>query len=80
MIPSDTFCVKISTMWMARCAPPMNSLGTSSGVTPPDVFVFSDGRVLDSNELSIKGNLRYEKIGTDNAGNISPRSLWKATR
>ncbi len=41
----------------------------------PDVFVFSDGRVLDANELSIKGNLKYEKIGTDQAGNIAIVSL-----
>ena len=41
----------------------------------PDVFVFSDGRVLDANELSIKGNLKYERVGTDQAGNIAVVSL-----
>jgi hypothetical protein len=44
-------------------------------VDPPDVFVYSDGRVLDATELSIKGNLKYEKIGTDQAGNIAIVSL-----
>ncbi|HMB95433.1 MAG TPA: VWA domain-containing protein, partial [Tepidisphaeraceae bacterium] len=44
-------------------------------VDPPDVFVYSDGRVLDGNELSIKGNLKYEKIGTEDAGNIAIVSL-----
>jgi hypothetical protein len=42
---------------------------------PPDVFVYSDGRVLDANELSIKGKVTYEKIGTDQAGNIAVVSL-----
>src|SRR6185436_18423422 len=42
-----------------------------TNVPPPDVYVFSDGRVLDSGELHIKGNLRYEKVGTDQAGNIA---------
>jgi hypothetical protein len=42
-----------------------------TNVPPPDVYVFSDGRVLDSGELNIKGNLRYEKVGTDKAGNIA---------
>ncbi|HEY1628419.1 MAG TPA: VWA domain-containing protein, partial [Tepidisphaeraceae bacterium] len=42
-----------------------------SDVEPPDVFVYSDGRVLDGSELSIKANLKYEKIGSDDAGNIA---------
>jgi hypothetical protein len=46
-----------------------------SSVEPPDVFVYSDGRVLDANELSIKGKVVYEKIGTDKAGNIAIVSL-----
>lgn len=46
-----------------------------SNVEPPDVYVFSDGRVLDANELSISGNLKYEKVGTDKAGNIAIVSL-----
>lgn len=46
-----------------------------ANVEPPDVFVFSDGRVRDANELSIKGDLKYEKIGTDQAGNIAIVSL-----
>jgi hypothetical protein len=46
-----------------------------SNVTPPDVHVYSDGRVLDQSELSIQGNLKYEKIGTDTAGNIAVVAL-----
>jgi len=46
-----------------------------ANVEPPDVFLFSDGRVLDESELSIKGNVIYEQIGTERAGNIAIVSL-----
>lgn len=37
----------------------------------PDVRLFSDGRVLDDNdELTLRGNLIFEKIGTDTAPNV----------
>lgn len=40
--------------------------------TPPDVWLYSDGKVLDSNEeLTLKGNLKYVKLGTDDAPNIA---------
>jgi hypothetical protein len=35
-----------------------------------DVWVYSDGRILDPGELSIHANVHYEKIGTDQAGNV----------
>jgi len=39
---------------------------------PPDVRLFSDGRVLDDGpDLRIKGNVTYEKVGTDAAGNVA---------
>ncbi|MGH7177965.1 MAG: hypothetical protein ACREJC_11335, partial [Tepidisphaeraceae bacterium] len=37
---------------------------------PPDVYVFSDGRVLDGSELSIKAKPVFERIGSDQAGNV----------
>jgi hypothetical protein len=37
----------------------------------PDVYVFSDGRVLDAQDLAIRGNVQYRSIGTDQAGNIA---------
>jgi hypothetical protein len=37
----------------------------------PDVLVYSDGRVSDASDLSIRGNLRYFKIGSEDAGNIA---------
>src|SRR5687767_8341990 len=37
----------------------------------PDVWVYSDGRVTDAAELSIRGNLRYDKIGSDEADNVA---------
>jgi len=41
----------------------------------PDVFVFSDGRVIDANELRLSGNLHYDAIGSDQTGNIAIVSL-----
>lgn len=46
-----------------------------SNVEPPDVFVYSDGRISDATDLSIKGNLKYEKIGSEDSGNIAIVSL-----
>jgi hypothetical protein len=37
----------------------------------PDVYVFSDGRVLDAGDLAIRGNVTFRPIGTDQAGNIA---------
>ncbi|HEX8521990.1 MAG TPA: BatA and WFA domain-containing protein, partial [Tepidisphaeraceae bacterium] len=37
----------------------------------PDIWVYSDGRVGDANDLSIRGNLKYDKIGTEKAGNVA---------
>jgi hypothetical protein len=37
----------------------------------PNVYVFSDGRVLDGIDLAIRGNVEYRPIGTDQAGNIA---------
>lgn len=37
----------------------------------PDVWVYSDGRVTDASELSIRGNVRYDRIGSDKAANVA---------
>jgi hypothetical protein len=37
----------------------------------PDVWVYSDGRVTDASELTIRGNVRYDRIGTDKAANVA---------
>lgn len=50
-------------------------LREGAGQVIPDVFVFSDGRVLDAQDLSIKANVRYEKIGTETAGNVAVVAL-----
>jgi hypothetical protein len=42
-----------------------------SNVTPPDVRIFSDGRVLDANELSIKAPVTLERVGDEQTGNIA---------
>jgi hypothetical protein len=40
------------------------------GAQRPDVWVFSDGRILDAQELAIRGELKYDRIGSDKANNI----------
>jgi hypothetical protein len=37
----------------------------------PDVFVYSDGRVADEAELSIRAQVRYERIGSEKTGNVA---------
>ena len=37
---------------------------------PPDIHVYSDGRVFDEQELAVQGKVIFEKIGTDDAGNV----------
>ncbi len=41
----------------------------------PDVFLYSDGRVTDGNELSLKGNLHYDHVGTAKLNNIGVVAL-----
>ena len=44
--------------------------------TPPDVWLYSDGKVLDSaDELTLRGNLKYVKLGADDSTNIAIVSL-----
>lgn len=44
-------------------------------IEPPDVFVFSDGRAIDTDDLSLRGTVRYVRIGTDTAANIGVVTL-----
>lgn len=37
----------------------------------PEVWLYSDGRVEDGSDLQLHGDLRYEKIGSDTAGNLA---------
>jgi hypothetical protein len=46
-----------------------------SNVAPPDVRVFSDGRVEDASELSIKSPVTLEKVGDEKAGNVAVVAL-----
>ena len=39
--------------------------------TRPDVWVYSDGRIADAAELSIRGELKYDRIGSAETGNIA---------
>lgn len=37
----------------------------------PDVFLYSDGRAIDAESLTLRGNLTFAKIGQDKTGNIA---------
>src|SRR5688572_13986071 len=37
----------------------------------PDVFLYSDGRTLDSTSLTLRGNLTYERIGEEKTDNVA---------
>jgi hypothetical protein len=39
--------------------------------TRPQVWLYSDGRVIDAAELSIRGDLKYDKIGSDATPNVA---------
>jgi len=41
------------------------------GAQLPDVWLYSDGRVSDAKDVTLRANLHYDKIGTDDAGNIA---------
>jgi hypothetical protein len=40
-------------------------------VVRPEVWLYSDGRASDSKDLRLNADLKYQKIGTDHAGNIA---------
>lgn len=42
---------------------------------PPDVWLYSDGRVADPDNLRLTGNLKYEKLGSDKTANIAVVSV-----
>ena len=50
-------------------------LRPGAGGQLPDVWLFSDGRALDANEASLRANLNYTKIGSDETGNIGVVAL-----
>ena len=57
---------------LAEASIGLNPEQMKDGKAPvPDLFVYSDGRALDGEELSFKGRVTYEKIGSDKTGNIA---------
>jgi len=42
---------------------------------PPDVHVYSDGRVNDGNDLAVQGKVVFERIGSEEAGNVGVVAL-----
>jgi uncharacterized protein YegL len=58
----------------------VEALGAQNGASQtdqnrPEVFVFSDGRMADGNELRFDGQVQYIRIGTDQADNIAIVSM-----
>lgn len=47
----------------------------AGGASPAAMFVYSDGRVADAAELSFRGAVTYDKIGSDTTGNIAVVAL-----
>src|SRR3712207_6254213 len=45
------------------------------GKEEPDVRLYSDGRVLEAQDLRIKAKVTYDKIGSDTAGNVGVVAL-----
>jgi hypothetical protein len=41
-----------------------------SSAPQADVYLFSDGRALDAKDVGLKGELHFERVGTDTAQNI----------
>jgi hypothetical protein len=41
----------------------------------PEVWLYSDGRAIDSKDLQLDGDLKYQEIGTDGAKNIGVVAL-----
>lgn len=50
-------------------------LRPGSGIQLPDVWLYSDGRVLDAGEVQLRANLKYDKIGSDDRPNIAVVAL-----
>ncbi|MDB5295378.1 MAG: hypothetical protein JWO31_1361, partial [Phycisphaerales bacterium] len=42
---------------------------------PPDIRVYTDGRLLNPEDANVKGNVTYQKVGTDKASNVAVVSL-----
>jgi len=40
------------------------------GIDPPDVYLYSDGRATDANDVTLRGKLHFEKMGSDKTGNV----------
>lgn len=44
-------------------------------VEPPDIRVYTDGRLLNPDDAAVKGNVTFQKIGSDKAGNVAVVAL-----
>ena len=46
-------------------------LRPGAGAALPDIWLYSDGRALDSTEANVRANVKYVKIGAEDAKNIA---------
>ncbi|QOV88883.1 vWA domain-containing protein [Humisphaera borealis] len=46
-----------------------------ANVEPPDIRVYTDGRLLNPDDAAVKGNVTYQKIGSGQSGNIAVVAL-----
>ncbi len=71
IIPTDQPTKLQMGYQLAEAAVTVNPENMKDGqVAAPDLIVYSDGRVLDTDKLSFRGKVTYEKIGSDKTGNI----------
>lgn len=40
-------------------------------IEPPEVYVYSDGRALDEQALSLRGRVRFVRLGSETTGNLA---------
>lgn len=40
------------------------------GIDPPDVYLYSDGRALDASDVTLRGKLHFEKMGSEKTANV----------
>jgi hypothetical protein len=69
--PTDRFSRLESAYRLSDAQAAFTSGESHRNRQPPDVYLFSDGRMLDADKTSLQGNLHYEQIGTETAGNIA---------
>lgn len=69
--PSDRLTRLKTAYTLAEAAMQIDPEQLRAGTAAADIHVYSDGRVLDSGELSTNGNVRFYPIGSDQTDNLA---------